>query len=120
LLPSLMIHDQEVILMGHRAKVLRNLVSQGTKLLKELRKLNLYLSDSCDLLTKDRLEKESSLIVKAKRLLSQRSFDMSYLTKIDLKLFSKGDKERILEILNLEKAKIKNYLQLHANKRWNI
>ena len=73
-LPTTLDHDQEVVRKSTRAKVLRNLVVQGTKLLKEVLKLNHYLSPDCDLALKDRLEKESRLVATAKRLMSQRSY----------------------------------------------
>lgn len=58
----------------NRGKVLRNLVTQGTKLLKEVRRLNHYLSPECDLSMKDKLEQESRLVATAKRLMTQKSY----------------------------------------------
>jgi len=111
-LPTLLDHDQDLLVKSTRAKALRNLVVQGTKLLKEVLKLNHYLSPDCDQATKELLEKESRLVGTAKRLMTQKSYAIDQWAKIDLKHFTPQEKEQMLKILHQEESKIKNFVQM--------
>ena len=59
---------------------------------------------------------ESKLIKKVKPLLNQRTFNMPSLTMIDLACFTHEEKERCMQIMNREQAKIKTFLHCQANK----
>lgn len=53
-------------------------------------------------------------------MLTQRSYSVERLTTINVQDFTKEEKEKIIQIMDIQEAKIKTFLQLQANKRQDL
>ena len=108
-------------------------MSQTKKIQIEIAKLNRYIeifnptitfnkdfSENPVYLEIEKLEQDSKLVRKVRPLLTQRSYSLERLTLVEMSQFSKQERDRCFQLMEIEEAKIRAYLNIQEAKRQEV